>query len=1284
MNLNCNNCQEVLNKYLGDIPYEWRQEVIDSLCSTLEDEKSLVSKETLTSLSSFSRMGSVISITYKDELGKSYERSFNLNTVMDSSLKGIDPRCVATPEQWASWTDLQRVQAIIDFNSKCCPPKVVQATTTTTTSAPRKSKFTIHNLSGQDLPFAIILEDAAGTDYIVDQATENGKSSFYEYLGNNTYSAIIITHNPEVPVHIDILVDNSPSISVDRYTGLFKVNNITPKSDIVITLTSGIPTTTTSTTSTSTSTSTSTTLVPTTTTTTKPPRATTTTTTRLIYCRDVLSATITELNGSTTTTTTQMPPIACGVTGGYLGGEAFPTIQEVNLGSGTGLVIFDYFASDIPDKFIVKYNGQEVINTGYRGGSAKQAELDAALAERGLESETIQGLGKGMAYFNKTSTQAKAIVEVWAPLPTTGWTFTMSCPGQDLPGSTTSTTTVSDNISECTVLVLDQDSNVLTYEPSTGGLKQRILPITGYVPDIAHTTTKFWVAQTEGVKRFHEFNLTLSPFSIAFNRYIDYTTLPGAGMVAIDNNTLISDRAEGLFSSVYRYNISGNTAVETKLFELPDGYIVADMLYNSTDEIYLFACSDFLVPGNKGAIIQTSNTGVVQRIISGPAASDTISGLYQYNGELYGVGNSVAWKITDAGWVQTTFPVSQVAGTSQVPSCVTVKFGAPPTTTTTSSTTTSTTQSPTTTTTTTIVYYNYDFVPGDSLVQACAGNSTGQCGPVDIAFVLDTTESMQVAIDNLKNNMIALDELLYERTAGDYRLALITFKNGAQVEMNFAEANILDLQAALENIIAEEGGESPDGSNVAVNIIVNNLEDIVPFRDDANRLVILITDAPPGGTTDAYTQAQVDNVTGIALQALLKDIKVATILTAPADITYPGLPSLVAITNLWSSGTKSISYHDTSGGEGVIAGINAILAKCGSVDNTRDFYSETPTVTINSRLFYDRDLTIPVNAGFHHALQSDFIYQTDSDGYIIFVTTCTPTTTTTSTTTTSTTTTSTTTTTTLPPTTTSTTSTSTTTTSTSTTTTTTEAPVTTTTSTSTTTQAPTTSTTTTTTLPPTTTTTSTTTTTTAVPTTTTTTSTLAPTTTTSTTSTTSTTTMPPPPPATTTTTSTTTTTTLAPGVTTTTTKAPTTTSTTTTTTFPPPLTTTSTTSTTSTTTAAPTTTTSTTTTTTAAPTTTSTTTSTTAASTTTTTTVPCPQITDAVISGVPAGCNNYSITNTDVFAGHGYTYTSCNGVENSGTLAQGPGHTPTTITVCALYVPVVNHPTMKVKLLGTC
>jgi hypothetical protein len=69
------------------------------------------------------------------------------------------------------------------------------------------------------------------------------------------------------------------------------------------------------------------------------------------------------------TTTTVEPGNSCDKEVKYEGGYSYdpPTEIDVNLGDGIGMVVLEHNAASYPDRFIVEYNGEIVIDTGFWG-----------------------------------------------------------------------------------------------------------------------------------------------------------------------------------------------------------------------------------------------------------------------------------------------------------------------------------------------------------------------------------------------------------------------------------------------------------------------------------------------------------------------------------------------------------------------------------------------------------------------------------------------------------------------------------------------------------------------------------------------------------------------------------------------------------------------------------------------------------------------------------------------------------------------------------------------------
>lgn len=124
MQVNCQNCEHLMEEYLCNLPYQWRKQIAKAICVSISEQQSLscsdITKcETLTSLSAFTITGDTICITYKDENKQSFERCFSLQELQNSTLNQVDPKCVADINAWLLMTYEEKIQAIIDFACLC-------------------------------------------------------------------------------------------------------------------------------------------------------------------------------------------------------------------------------------------------------------------------------------------------------------------------------------------------------------------------------------------------------------------------------------------------------------------------------------------------------------------------------------------------------------------------------------------------------------------------------------------------------------------------------------------------------------------------------------------------------------------------------------------------------------------------------------------------------------------------------------------------------------------------------------------------------------------------------------------------------------------------------------------------------------------------------------------------------------------------------------------------------------------------------------------------------------
>jgi len=138
------------------------------------------------------------------------------------------------------------------------------------------------------------------------------------------------------------------------------------------------------------------------------------------------------------------------------GGKTFPQILEYDLGSGTGTINMYFNAVLKPDRFVVVYDGEIKIDTGYitrhRDGYA-QGDINLALDAKSITRTNVRsqvsasgnsarpivdGVKRNIAgtdvhwTWEKRSSVSKAYVYVYAPLTGTNWEVAMSCPNEDI------------------------------------------------------------------------------------------------------------------------------------------------------------------------------------------------------------------------------------------------------------------------------------------------------------------------------------------------------------------------------------------------------------------------------------------------------------------------------------------------------------------------------------------------------------------------------------------------------------------------------------------------------------------------------------------------------------------------------------------------------------------------------------------------------------------------------------------------------------------------------------
>jgi hypothetical protein len=213
-----------------------------------------------------------------------------------------------------------------------------------------------------------------------------------------------------------------------------------------------------------------------------------------------------------------------------------------------------------------------------------------------------------------------------------------------------------------------------------------------------------------------------------------------------------------------------------------------------------------------------------------------------------------------------------------------------------------------------------------------------QCGPMDVVFVIDDTSSLGGSINNIKAELNNILNDIEKASGQDYRLALVTFKDNVTVREILTASNRSTIEAKILALTASGGQNIPEASDEAINTVINGLAATgrqqvgnfsSPFRANAFKMVILITDAVPGGFDDTFVNGVDDvNMRNYGVQAKAKDIKISTIYvpTYAAD-TAQIKPILTDLA------TTTVGYYleTNQDGTGTANAIKTIIASCGSV-----------------------------------------------------------------------------------------------------------------------------------------------------------------------------------------------------------------------------------------------------------------------------------------------------------------------------------------------------------------
>jgi hypothetical protein len=216
------------------------------------------------------------------------------------------------------------------------------------------------------------------------------------------------------------------------------------------------------------------------------------------------------------------------------------------------------------------------------------------------------------------------------------------------------------------------------------------------------------------------------------------------------------------------------------------------------------------------------------------------------------------------------------------------------------------------------------------------------CGPMDVVFLIDDTGSMGPAIQNVKAEAAGLIADISAVSGGDFQLGLVTFKDQVVILQDLAAGNAAAVEQGILTLIASAGGGEPEASDEALNTVINGLDqtDRLPgqqignfdgvWRPNSLKIIILITDALPGGFDDRYTSGLDDiNAHNRALEAAATNILISAVY-----VPSMGSNSIIeTIMQDYATTTGGAYIKTISNGIGTAAAIADIIRGCGTVGN---------------------------------------------------------------------------------------------------------------------------------------------------------------------------------------------------------------------------------------------------------------------------------------------------------------------------------------------------------------
>ncbi len=240
-------------------------------------------------------------------------------------------------------------------------------------------------------------------------------------------------------------------------------------------------------------------------------------------------------------------------------------------------------------------------------------------------------------------------------------------------------------------------------------------------------------------------------------------------------------------------------------------------------------------------------------------------------------------------------------------------------------------------------------VAGAGFAPSVSAVEYGACGPMDVVFLIDDSGSMGSVIDSIKASFSGFITEIDNASGGDYQMALVTQDTAAwsperpEVDEDLALLNGPAVDAALTAVFASGGSGTPEPTDAMLDLVINGNTNLTGsndpsfascdptgagfttanFRVGADKILIIATDAPPGGCDDSYTAADDVNVDAVTVAADANGIRISAISTGFGV----GSPSTENSLLKYTAGTGGIFAQSADGDVSGI--ISDIISTCG-------------------------------------------------------------------------------------------------------------------------------------------------------------------------------------------------------------------------------------------------------------------------------------------------------------------------------------------------------------------